>query len=174
MGRLAIGERVDAHFLGSSGIRVDVHERLSGKALLAASPFRLAGVKGSGGGSLCRSCLKHREHFLFPRVVGRVDETRMALALLVRGGRCAPLSTKFGRWIRYWWIALCLSTLQICRPPKKSMAERCCGGSREAATDLPDEPIPVGTLCSCTAPARDTSGAATTVSRRMPSVFGWR
>jgi hypothetical protein len=34
----------------------------------------------------------------------------MALALLLRGGRGAPLPTEFGRWVRYWWMALRLST----------------------------------------------------------------
>ena len=43
----------------------------------------------------------------------------MALALLPRGGRGAPLSTEFGRWVRYGWMALRLST-RICRPPQKS------------------------------------------------------
>ena len=42
----------------------------------------------------------------------------MAFALLVRGGRGAPLSTEFGRRVRYGWMALRLSTLRICRPQK--------------------------------------------------------
>ena len=42
----------------------------------------------------------------------------MALALLLRGGRGAPLSTGFGTWLRYGWMALRLSTLPICRRQK--------------------------------------------------------
>ena len=59
-------------------------------------------------------------------VAGKVDEGRMAFPLLLRGRRCAPLSTGFGRWVRYWWIALRLSTLRLRlgRTRKNASAER--------------------------------------------------
>ena len=123
--------------IGSCGKWVDVDERLWSNALLAALPFCLAGVKGSAGWSLCRSCLGHHEHSLRPWV----DEARMAFALLLCGGRCAPLSAGFGRWFRYWWMALRLSTRRIYRPPTKPLQERRSRGSQEAPPDSPDEPL---------------------------------
>ena len=64
----------------------------------------------------------------------------MAFALPLRGGRGAPLSTEFGRWLRYGWMALRLATLCICRPPKKPVQEQCASGSQKAPPHLPDEP----------------------------------
>ena len=112
---------------GSSGKWVAIHERQWSKALLAALPFCFAAVEGSAGWSLCRSCLGHHEHSLRPWV----DEARMAFPFLMRSGRCAPLSTGFGRWFRYWWMALRLST-RICRPPTKPLQKCCSRGSQEA------------------------------------------
>ena len=98
---------------GSSAKWVGVHDRQWSKPFLAAAPLCLAAAAGSAGESLCRSSPGHHDHLLRPWV----DEARMALALHLRGGWGAPLSTEFGRWVGYGWMALRLST-RICRPHK--------------------------------------------------------
>ena len=54
----------------------------------------------------------------------------MALALLLRGGRGAPLSTELGRWVRYRWMALRLSALRICRPQKSQCSDNAPEGRK--------------------------------------------
>ena len=85
-----------------------------------------------------RVAFAHGLSFEVDAVVGRVDEARMALALLLRGGPGAPLSTEFGRWVGYGWMALRLST--NLPAPEKPVQEQCARGSQEAPPHLAHEP----------------------------------